>query len=251
MSAAPAAAAILEQGLGSALVHLLNLPMEGEEHASVTVDPYSYTGGYDGDSDDQVTFVVDQRNPEGAAEGELHHDKSLVPAPAQSPAQSLSPAPAQSAAPARAPAAARAPAPAPPVPAAARAPAPAPLPEASSVANSVAEGTPSPHEDWQTHFEAVLSMPVGTPQEQLRKMQALRVLYDRFAQCCEVVCRTIATETQAQVPAEGLTHKRLTGKGVAGGLKFLAGNVFVKLSQDSAGIYGGDAAAAKAAKHGK
>lgn len=54
---------------------------------------------------------------------------------------------------------------------------------------------------------------------------------------------------QSTLPPAQRTHKPLEGKGIAGGEKYLVGGIFIKLTRDVAGIYGGDAPAAKAAKH--
>ncbi len=70
---------------------------------------------------------------------------------------------------------------------------------------------------------------------------------DDFCRCADSLARTIIEESR--LPAAQRTHQPLKGKGIAGGEKYLANGIFVKLTTDFAGIYGGDSGACKAAKH--
>jgi len=101
--------------------------------------------------------------------------------------------------------------------------------------------------DWTQRLEAVLELPADSKADNLARSIALHALTSEF----EAVCTVIAAEIVAQLarPA-GEWHLPAADSmgGVAGGQKFVVGNIFFKFARDS-GIYGGDEGACKAAKH--
>mgnify|MGYP005990754873 CR=1 FL=1 len=101
--------------------------------------------------------------------------------------------------------------------------------------------------DWARRLEQVLQLPSETALDILLRSIALHQLTGDF----EAVCTVVASEIVAQL-AKPVQHWRITPAdsvgGVAGGQKFVVGNIFFKFARDS-GIYGGDEGACKAAKH--
>lgn len=54
---------------------------------------------------------------------------------------------------------------------------------------------------------------------------------------------------ESTLPVSQRSYQPLSGYGIAGGEKYCVNNMFIKLTRDVAGIYGGDEGAVKAAKH--
>ncbi|KAL6071144.1 hypothetical protein QOT17_006386 [Balamuthia mandrillaris] len=83
--------------------------------------------------------------------------------------------------------------------------------------------------------------------ERLSRALRLDVVQRRFEDCVRQYVRVIVEETLHDTPPEKRIIPPLSSQlGIAGGLKFLWKNVFIKFSKDEHGIYGGDEFSSKA-----
>ncbi len=101
--------------------------------------------------------------------------------------------------------------------------------------------------DWSARLESVLRRPVSSTDLHLSRSVALHQLTSEFEAVCTVIAAEIVSQLARPSDTWVLPPTESVG-GVAGGQKYIIGNIFFKFARDT-GIYGGDEGACKAAKH--
>jgi hypothetical protein len=101
---------------------------------------------------------------------------------------------------------------------------------------------------WQSRFESILSLSSLSTQDKLAKAQRLRELTAEFCGIAKIIGAVIIEDSTLPTARRRIPSLE-SGKGIAGGEKYVAAQMFIKLTKDISGIYGGDSGASKAAKH--
>ncbi|KAL6050026.1 Clu domain-containing protein [Balamuthia mandrillaris] len=115
-------------------------------------------------------------------------------------------------------------------------------------ATAVGAGASTPGTvDWMAQFKRILDRPSDTLQQRMQKAVDIRKLLTRFEASAIQKATTIIEEIP--LPNTEKTIKAIDVGGQAGGQKFISDGIFFKLATDWKGLYGGDAAAMKAAGH--
>jgi len=92
--------------------------------------------------------------------------------------------------------------------------------------------------NWNEEFQTLLSLPIDTVENKLRRMRLIADFYDEFIAKANAVSKIIVTE--ATLPLEQKTYRPLQIGGIAGGEKYIVDGIFFKFAVDLHGIYGGD-----------
>ena len=100
--------------------------------------------------------------------------------------------------------------------------------------------------DWATRLHDIMQLPAEDSTSTLEKAQQLHRLHCEFGHVCAVICRQIIQQLGQARESWRIQPDSAAG-GIAGGEKYLAGNIFIKFARDS-GVYGGDDGASKAAR---
>lgn len=136
-----------------------------------------------------------------------------------------------------------------PAPSALAAAAPVPTAAIPPAAPAAAVAPPPPlapgERDWNDEWAAAQDMPVDTPPQRLARALRLHAISREFESSCEATVRGIVDDLLR--PASQRVFRSVDVGGVAGGLKFVAHNIFFKFARDVHGLFGGDEFAMKAA----
>ena len=100
--------------------------------------------------------------------------------------------------------------------------------------------------DWQVEFEQALALQSESSLDKLKRLIRIEKIQREFSQVAELIGIQIIDSIFG---SRSLYFAPLEGKGIAGGTKFIVGNMFFKFVRDSHGIYGSEYGAGKAAKH--
>eukprot|EP00698_Gefionella_okellyi_P024703 TRINITY_DN8790_c0_g1_i1.p1 TRINITY_DN8790_c0_g1~~TRINITY_DN8790_c0_g1_i1.p1 ORF type:complete len:1139 (+),score=262.92 TRINITY_DN8790_c0_g1_i1:215-3418(+) len=102
-------------------------------------------------------------------------------------------------------------------------------------------------QSWNSRFQRMMQKPLRNLAEQNAQARGMVSIVDAFMTVANRVVTTIVDERS--LPATQKSIQTIAAGGVAGGDKFLVDGVFFKYALDSAGLYGGDEYAMKAASH--
>jgi hypothetical protein len=125
------------------------------------------------------------------------------------------------------------------------------VPVPSTGAPSAAQVSPKPDEipshgrDWNVEFQALMSLPSATPEDIIARERGILVFYDEFITSVKRIASIIVSEVA--LPPASKSIRPLNVGGIAGGMKFIVNNIFMKFAIDMHGIYGGDEWSRKAA----
>eukprot|EP00003_Mantamonas_plastica_P013281 TRINITY_DN2323_c0_g1_i4.p1 TRINITY_DN2323_c0_g1~~TRINITY_DN2323_c0_g1_i4.p1 ORF type:complete len:350 (-),score=80.71 TRINITY_DN2323_c0_g1_i4:1481-2530(-) len=104
--------------------------------------------------------------------------------------------------------------------------------------------------DWTAEFQALLSKPTFSKQDQLDRQADLETMVDEFVEFSKPIVKTIVHERSMQDAQRTIPCVSSTVGGQAGGEKYMHKNVFFKFAVDSKdSLYGDDTFAMKAAGH--
>jgi hypothetical protein len=103
--------------------------------------------------------------------------------------------------------------------------------------------------DWTAQLDAALQMPSSDTTQRLAKATAIFSVVRRFTATCERLAQVIIADVW--LPPTYRRIPPLAGAGgVAGGEKYLCGNIFLKFARDFHGVYGSDRGSAKSGVNG-
>eukprot|EP01122_Echinamoeba_exundans_P010551 TRINITY_DN3977_c0_g2_i1.p1 TRINITY_DN3977_c0_g2~~TRINITY_DN3977_c0_g2_i1.p1 ORF type:complete len:2020 (-),score=323.99 TRINITY_DN3977_c0_g2_i1:241-6300(-) len=104
---------------------------------------------------------------------------------------------------------------------------------------------PTQGRDWNAEFQTLLSLPSATPDDVIARERGILVFYEEFVASVKRIASVIVSEVA--LPPAAKSIKPLNVGGIAGGMKFIVNNIFMKFAIDMHGIYGGDEWSRKAA----
>ena len=104
------------------------------------------------------------------------------------------------------------------------------------------------HTEWSSLLDAALQLPTSDVEQRLAKATAIHSVVRRFTAACERLARVIIDDVELPPHARRIPPLATAG-GVAGGEKYLVGNIFLKFARDFHGVYGSDRGSAKSANH--